>query len=56
MIAELLLLQGLLEKSNMVTPTNNTGLTTPTSTSGKVTEAVNKYKDAYKNYLKRFGR
>ena len=55
MIAELLLLQGLLEKSGMVTPTQPT-TTTPTSTSGKVTEAVNKYKDAYKNYLKRFGR
>jgi len=55
MIAELLLLQGLLEKTNMVTPSQPT-TTTPTSTSGKVTEAVNKYKDAYKNYLKRFGR
>ena len=55
MIAELLILQGLLEKTDMVTPSQPT-TTTPTSTSGKVTETVNKYKDAYKNYLKRFGR
>ena len=55
MIAELLILQGLLEKTDMVTPSQPT-TTTPTATSGKVTEVVNKYKDAYKNYLKRFGR
>ena len=52
MIAELLLLQGLLEKTDMVTPSQTT---TSTSTSGKIIETVNKYKDAYTNYLK-FGR
>jgi len=57
MIAELLLLQGLLEKSNMVTPPeSNTVSTTSTSTYGKATEAVKDYQEKISGYLKRFRR
>ena len=55
MIAELILLQQLLDETNMVTP-QESSVTTATSTSGRVTATVNKYKEAYKSYLKRFGR
>ena len=57
MIAEILLLQQLLEKSNMVTPPNNTGSTTATSTIRGTAEAA---AQAYKDYIRRgregFGR
>ena len=56
MIAELLLLQGLLDKTNMVTPPESS-VTTPTSTYNetvnKVKESVNKYKQAYEDYIDR---
>ena len=55
MIAELLLLQGLLDKSNMVTPPESTS-TTSTSTYGKATEAVKDYQEKISSYLKRFRR
>jgi uncharacterized protein (UPF0333 family) len=57
MIAELLLLQGLLDKSLMVTPPESTTSTTSTSTYeetvNKVKESVNKYKQAYEDYIDR---
>jgi len=57
MIAELLLLQGLLEKSNMVTPPeSNTVSTTSTSTYGKAEAAAKDYADKVSSYLKRFRR
>ncbi len=56
MIAELLLLQGLLDKSNMVTPPESTTSTAPTSTYGKATEAVRNYRDKVTSYLDRFTR
>ena len=57
MIAELLLLQGLLDKSDMVTPqTPMERSTTSTSTYGKATEAVKNYQDKVTSYLKRFRR
>jgi len=55
MIAELLLLQQLLDKSNMVTPPESTS-TTATSTYGKATEAVKDYQEKISGYLKRFRR
>jgi len=55
MIAELLLLQGLLDKSNMVTPPESS-VTTSTSTYGKATEAVKDYQEKISGYLKRFRR
>ena len=55
MIAELLLLQGLLDKTNMVTPPESS-VTTPTSTYGKATEAVRNYRDKVTSYLNRFRR
>ena len=56
MIAEILLLQQLLEKSNMVTPPNNTGSTTATSTYGKAEAAAKDYADKARDYLRRFRR
>jgi hypothetical protein len=55
MIAELLLLQGLLDKTNMVTPPESS-VTTSTSTYGKAQEAVKDYRDKVTSYLKRFRR
>ena len=56
MIAEILLLQQLLEKSNMVTPPNNTGSTTATSTiRGKAEAAAQAYKDYIRRGRKGFG-
>ena len=55
MIAELIILQGLLDKSLMVTPTESTS-TTSTSTYGKATEAVKDYQEKISSYLKRFRR
>ena len=52
MIAELLLLQGLLDKSLMVTPPESTS-TTSTSTYDKAQDVVNKYKQAYTGYIER---
>ena len=52
MIAELLLLQGLLDKSLMVTPPESTS-TTSTSTYDKAQDVVNKYKQAYEEYIDR---
>jgi hypothetical protein len=51
MIAELLLLQGLLDKTDMVTPSQTT---TSTSTRGKAEAAYNAYKDKVSSYLDRF--
>ena len=56
MLAELLLLQGLLDKSNMVTPPESTSVTTSTSTYGKAQEAVKDYRDKVTSYLDRFRR
>jgi hypothetical protein len=56
MIAELLLLQGLLDKSNMVTPPESTTSTTPTSTYGKAEAAAKDYADKARSYLQRFRR
>jgi hypothetical protein len=50
MIAELLLLQGLLDKTDMVTPSQTT---TSTSTYDKAQDVVNKYKQAYSGYIER---
>ena len=55
MIAELLLLQQLLDESNMVTPPESTS-TAATSTYGKATEAVKDYQEKISGYLKRFRR
>ena len=55
MIAELLILQGLLEKTNMVTPSQPT-TTTPTSTYGKAEAAAKDYADKARDYLRRFRR
>ena len=55
MLAELLLLQGLLDKSLMVTPPESTS-TTSTSTYGKAAEAVKDYQEKISGYLKRFRR
>ena len=56
MIAELLLLQQLLDKTSlMVTPPESTS-TTSTSTYGKATEAVKDYQEKISGYLKRFRR
>ena len=52
MIAELLLLQGLLDKTNMVTPPESS-VTTSTSTYDKAQEVVKKYKQAYEDYIDR---
>ena len=55
MIAELLLLQQLLDKSNMVTPPESISVTTATSTTrGKAEAAYNAYKDKVSSYLDRF--
>ena len=56
MIAELIILQQLLDKSNMVTPPGTTTSTTATSTYGKATEAVKDYQEKISGYLKRFRR
>jgi predicted RNase H-like HicB family nuclease len=57
MIAELLLLQGLLDKTNMVTPPESISVTTSTSTYneavGELKETVEKYKQAYEDYIDR---
>ena len=55
MIAELLILQGLLEKTDMVTPSQPT-TTTPTSTYGKAEAAAKDYADKARDYLRRFRR
>ena len=55
MIAEILILQGLLEKTNMVTPSQPT-TTTPTSTYGKAEAAAKDYADKARDYLRRFRR
>ena len=55
MIAELIILQGLLDKSLMVTPPESTS-TTSTSTYGKATEAVKDYQEKISSYLKSFRR
>ena len=55
MIAELLILQGLLEKTDMVTPSQPT-TTTPTSTYGKAEAAARDYADKARSYLKQFRR
>jgi len=52
MIAELLLLQGLLDKSLMVTPPESTS-TAPTSTYGKASEVVKNYREKATGYLDR---
>ena len=56
MLAELLLLQGLLDKSNMVTPPESTTSTAPTSTYGKAEAAAKDYADKARDYLRRFRR
>ena len=56
MIAELLLLQGLLDKSGMVTPPESTTSTTSTSTYGKAEAAAKDYADKARDYLRRFRR
>jgi len=57
MIAELIILQGLLDKSLMVTPPESTTSTTSTPTYdeavNKVKETVEKYKQAYEDYIDR---
>jgi len=57
MIAELIILQGLLDKSLMVTPPESTTSTTSTSTYdeavGELKETVEKYKQAYEDYIDR---
>jgi len=50
MIAELLLLQGLLDKTDMVTPSQTT---TSTSTYGKAEAAAKDYADKARDYLRR---
>jgi hypothetical protein len=55
MIAELLLLQQLLDKSDMVTPPMERS-TTATSTYGKAEAAARDYADKVSSYLKRFRR
>ena len=55
MIAELILLQGLLEKTDMVTPSQPT-TTTPTSTYGKAEAAAKDYADKARDYLRIFRR
>ena len=50
MIAELLLLQQLLDKSGMVTPPESSTSNTATSTTRSKTEAANQ---AYKDYIER---
>ena len=55
MIAELILLQGVLEKTDMVTPSQPT-TTTPTSTYGKAEAAAKDYADKARDYLRRFRR
>ena len=55
MIAELIILQGLLDKSLMVTPPESTTSTTATSTTrGKAEAAYNAYKERVSSYLDRF--
>ena len=56
MIAELILLQQLLDKTNMVTPPESTSVTTATSTYGKVEAVAKDYADKVSSYLKRFRR
>ena len=56
MIAELLILQQLLDKTNMVTPPESNSVTTATSTYGKAEAAARDYADKVSNYLKRFRR
>ena len=56
MIAELLLLQGLLDKSQLVTPpklSQSTSTSTYEETVNKVKESVNKYKQAYEDKIDR---
>jgi len=52
MIAELLLLQQLLDKTNMVTPPESS-VTTATSTYGKAEAAAKEYIDKVNDYLDR---
>ena len=55
MLAELILLQQLLDQNNMVTPPETTTSTTATSTTrGKAEAAYNAYKDKVSSYLDRF--
>ena len=53
MIAELLLLQGLLVKTDRVTPSQTT---TSTCTYGKAEAAAKDYADKARDYLRRFRR
>ena len=53
MFVELLLLQQLLDKTNMVTPPESNSVTTATSTYDKAQDVVNKYKQAYEDYIRR---
>jgi hypothetical protein len=55
MIAELLLLQGLLDKSQLVTPPK-LSQSTSTSTYGKAEAAAKDYADKARSYLQRFRR
>jgi len=54
MIAELLLLQQLLDKTSLMVKSPES--TTATSTYGKATEAVKDYQERISGYLKRFRR
>jgi len=54
MIAELLLLQGLLDKTNMVTPPESSVTTSTSTTRGKAEAAYNAYKERVSSYLDRF--
>tara|TARA_Y100000356_G_scaffold130987_1_gene134079 strand:- start:26 stop:205 length:180 start_codon:yes stop_codon:yes gene_type:complete len=55
MIAELLVLQQLLDKTGMVTPPESNTSTTATSTTrSKAETAYNAYKDRVTSYLERF--
>ena len=51
MIAELIVLQQLLDDTNMVTPANNS--TNTSSTADKAREAVKEYTDRIRDYLRR---
>ena len=52
MLAELILLQQLLDQNNMVTPPETTTSTTATSTTrGKAEAAYNAYKERVSSYL-----
>ena len=52
MIAELIVLQQLLDDTNMVTPANNS--TNTSSTADKAKAAVQEYKEKVSSYLDRF--